>query len=565
MVATEYGKGLKKEIMTAQSLERNSLMVKNALKRKMSNNDNEVDEQLSKKKHDNEETIVGSKTASKIKTDLTPILERLFTTYWGLSLVFGCVSTLTVLFIAADECRLCFNNASNGKGSFQSQKKTFWVYGKNIENGHLTEVYTILERLGYQKNQNPGNDWDLLWAHDYPFRTLQSELQFLKPHQKINHFPGCGYITNKVELATSGLPYIPPAFKLPEDKDMLLNHWKAHPNKTFVRKNNDHRNIKIERLTDIDMSKSGTFMQEFVDKPLLVSGHKFDIGIYTIVTSIDPLRVYIYNGEALLRFCPTEYYPFDPTNLDKYVVGDDYLPIWKIPALDHYYNHLGFGMRDSLNAYLRDQGKDPSKIWIQIEESIRAVMLAKEPLIADTLRRFKYKRHFFELMRFDFVIDEDLNIFLLEANMSPNLSSAHFPPNKLLYQQLLYNVLGLVGVGERIYKDTLEIRSKAEADMVVSTKHLMTYPEKCNSELCKNSCLSPDCQLCKPCLSPETTGYLIEAYKEHLNKGDCKRIFPPIESRERALDPVTDNYSAENQLHYKWFKGKCALDNTWCS
>lgn len=62
------------------------------------------------------------------------------------------------------------------------------------------------------------------------------------------------------------------------------------------------------------------------------------------------------------------------------------------------------------------------------------------------------------MMRFDFVIDEDLKIYLLEANMSPNLSSAHFPPNRLLYQQVLYNVLGLVGVGGRIHKNTLEVR-----------------------------------------------------------------------------------------------------------
>jgi tubulin monoglycylase TTLL15 len=59
-----------------------------------------------------------------------------------------------------------------------------------------------------------------------------------------------------------------------------------------------------------------------------VDGYKFDIGIYTMITSIDPLRIYIYNGDSLLRFCPQKYYPFDPTNRDKYVVHDDYRPTW---------------------------------------------------------------------------------------------------------------------------------------------------------------------------------------------------------------------------------------------
>jgi tubulin monoglycylase TTLL15 len=61
-------------------------------------------------------------------------------------------------------------------------------------------------------------------------------------------------------------------------------------------------------------------------------------------------------------------------------------------------------------------------------------------------------------MRFDFVIDEDLNIYLLEANMSPNLSSAHFPPNQLLYEQVVYNMMGLLGLGERVRKDSLAVR-----------------------------------------------------------------------------------------------------------
>lgn len=62
------------------------------------------------------------------------------------------------------------------------------------------------------------------------------------------------------------------------------------------------------------------------------------------------------------------------------------------------------------------------------------------------------------MIRIDFVIDENLNIYMLEANMSPNLSSAHFPPNRLLYQQVLYNVLGLVGVGDYVNKNSLIVR-----------------------------------------------------------------------------------------------------------
>lgn len=70
----------------------------------------------------------------------------------------------------------------------------------------------------------------------------------------------------------------------------------------FVQKSNDHRGIQIENVQNLDLTTEGTFIQEFVDNPLLVDGHKFDIGVYTIITSVDPLRVYIYNGDILFRY-----------------------------------------------------------------------------------------------------------------------------------------------------------------------------------------------------------------------------------------------------------------------
>lgn len=115
-------------------------------------------------------------------------------------------------------------------------------------------------------------------------------------------------------------------------------------------------------------------------------------------------------------------------------------------------------MKESLNAYLRSKRKDPSKIWGQIEDSIRTVILAKEPEIVEIVNRYPSKHNFFEMMRFDFVVDDDMNVFLMEANMSPNLSSAHFPPNKLLFEQVIFNLLGLVGVAERVQKNSLAIR-----------------------------------------------------------------------------------------------------------
>ncbi|GJQ66397.1 hypothetical protein Trydic_g4417 [Trypoxylus dichotomus] len=484
-----------------------------------------------------------------------------------ISVLIVVIAISIIFFIGVDECKTCFEKLSAATKDRKiadveiNNLKKYWVYGRNIENGYLNNLLLILERVGYESSKST-LDWDLLWAHDYPFQKLYSTLNNLKPHQKVNHFPGCGYITNKVDLATSNLKYIPRAFKLPDQKDALLEFVVNNTSVQFVQKNNDHRHIKLKNISNINLDEAnGTFVQQYIDRPLLVSGYKFDIGIYTIITSVDPLRVYIYNGDALLRFCPLKYYPFDPQNIDKYVVGDDYLPTWQVPDLDYYYNTLGFGMKESLNAYLRKKGKNPKIIWQQIEEALKIVILDKEPKIADVVKKFTSKQNFFEMMRFDFVVDEDLRVYLMEANMSPNLSSAHFPPNKLLFEQVIYNLLSIVGVAVRSSKNGL-IGSE-ERNMESADKNIAVYPDQCSTNLCRKSCHSEDCQLCKNCLTAENRLDFLRAYNEHLNRGDCKRIFPPpINTLELPLD--FEDYSPKNQIMYKWFLGKCALDEHWC-
>ena len=38
----------------------------------------------------------------------------------------------------------------------------------------------------------------------------------------------------------------------------------------------------------------GITISEYIDNPLLVDGHKFDMRIYVGVTSMNPLRVYVH-------------------------------------------------------------------------------------------------------------------------------------------------------------------------------------------------------------------------------------------------------------------------------
>lgn len=93
-------------------------------------------------------------------------------------------------------------------------------------------------------------------------------------------------------------------------------------------------------------------------------------------------------------FCPEEYYPFHSSNTDKYVVGDDYLPLWQVSSLKDLYLEKGFSFKNSFNEYLSSIGRDHTSIWDKLKSAIRDVILKKESDLTASLLKHSSKRNF---------------------------------------------------------------------------------------------------------------------------------------------------------------------------
>ena len=68
----------------------------------------------------------------------------------------------------------------------------------------------------------------------------------------------------------------------------------AKPDTFWLVKSGQHRQIKVVSDAELDdnslKGKKEKFIQKMVSPPMLVSGRKFDIGTYVVVTSGEPFR-----------------------------------------------------------------------------------------------------------------------------------------------------------------------------------------------------------------------------------------------------------------------------------
>ncbi|KAK7100751.1 hypothetical protein V1264_023640 [Littorina saxatilis] len=480
------------------------------------------------------------------------------------------IRTLREDYQLHDETGLSVKADGNSSSRFSP---VVWIDCEPNQCRHLNHIHTVFQQVGFivVYERKEGLVWDILWSHTYPFDTMR-ELSSLHPYQMINHFPGPNSFKDKYSLASMKMSFHPRAFQLPQQKDSFISFSHNHPDMKWVVKKKTHRHIKIEYASGIDLDQEGFFVQQFVENPLLVDGHKFDIGIYAMVTSINPLRVYVIDDDALVRFCPEQYYPFDASVVEKYVVVPHYKTLWEMPSLKDLYLNEGFNFKTALNQHLIGRGIDVDKVWADMISALREVFHESEAYLLQHAAELKFLNtdHFAELVRFDFIVDANLKVYMMEANESPNFSTYQYIKNVRLYKHVLYNYLSLVGWTQYASRE----RADHKEVMRVSSREVRVFLDECSAPVCEASCVWLECRLCRRCVWSETHKTLRKAYLEHKRRKSARRIVPPPidEARARLWNPATEwpfddvnaNMSESNKLMHRWFIGMCRRDASFC-
>lgn len=198
-------------------------------------------------------------------------------------------------------------------------------------------------------------------------------------------------------------------------------------------------------------------IQEYIQNPLTVDGHKFDFRVYLNIISTDPFIVMFHDG-----FLKVSLFEYDPlsTNKASHITSSEISKeiFKKVEQGDQSFNMTVEELRDyqlwtftRFHEHLMSVGKVSDPNWIDnfLRPAFRRAMIHVAQM------NFKYlvkNPTIYEMFGVDFMFDDQFNLWFLECNSNPEL----IPTNE--FKEIFFHTL----VKENIDISLSFLRSRAK-------------------------------------------------------------------------------------------------------
>ncbi|OQR95239.1 hypothetical protein ACHHYP_00188 [Achlya hypogyna] len=159
-------------------------------------------------------------------------------------------------------------------------------------------------------------------------------------------------------------------------------------------------------------------VQQYIERPLLIMGRKFDIRQWVLVTDVAPVVIYWYKS-CYLRFSATDYcVAHDEALRDKtmHLCNNSVQKHVSAPAHHDIPEHMWPLQR--FQQHLQEIGRE--EVWV--ERLCPAMQYACVEAIESVASKLRRVGKGFEWLGLDYIIDEAFNVWLLEVNVSPDVS-----------------------------------------------------------------------------------------------------------------------------------------------
>lgn len=337
------------------------------------------------------------------------------------------------------------SNQNGVKRKVHTKKKKKGFITANVAGTKYEIVRIVIDEVTFHKVRDDDETANLIWNDS----SVQHEkIAELRNYQRINHFPGMGEICRKDCLARNMAKMIksqpqeysfsPKTWIFPAECTQFQNYVKElkrkRKQKTFIVKPANgamgHGISLIRNFEKLPM-QDHFIVQEYLDKPFLMEGYKFDLRFYILVTSCDPLRVFLYN-DGLVRMGTEKYHTPNESNLSQL-----YMHLTNYSVNKHNENFerdetVDKGSKRSIGwftEFLRTNDYDVAKFWGDVSELVVKTLIVAEPHVLHAYRMCRPGQPpgsasvCFELLGFDIILDRKLKPWLLEINRAPSFGT----------------------------------------------------------------------------------------------------------------------------------------------
>eukprot|EP00793_Prasinoderma_coloniale_P000943 PRCOL_00007033-RA len=337
----------------------------------------------------------------------------------------------------------------------RKKKKRRTVIAIHLGNCKYALLRSVQRRLGWREVGGDDDEWHVYWTDT---SVSMERVMRLRRVQRINHFAGMLEICRKKSLAKNlgrmqklapdEYGFSPRSFQLPAEMDELLAQFERGKRKTFILKPDAGCQGKgitlVQSAAAVEAamrsyaahSCSNLVAQRYLHKPFLVNGHKFDLRLYVLVLSVDPLRIFLYD-EGLVRFCTEAYAAPKSSNLDQVCMHLTNYAVNKHNE-NFKFNEGGVEGKDDADSkwalstfvdYLASEGQDVDALWAKIKDLVIKTLISAQPLLAHNYRQCTAQHEdddgfkCFELLGLDVMLDWKLRPWLIEVNHSPSFQT----------------------------------------------------------------------------------------------------------------------------------------------
>ena len=202
---------------------------------------------------------------------------------------------------------------------------------------------------------------------------------------------------------------------------------------------------KLSTILDSHDDSNQIIVQKYIENPLIILGRKFDIRQWVLVTNLNPLTIWIWE-EPYLRFGAEDYNINDMSNLFSHLTNNSIAKhsehfketkiegnMWEVHQFSEFL----------VKAYGSDR-------WPEIHQKIKNAIICS---FEAARHEMKQRPNSFELFGYDVMIDENLNVYLIEVNLSPALDYSTKITEKLvklMLEDLIQVVIDNKDVNEKM-------------------------------------------------------------------------------------------------------------------